>query len=54
MTMTQSPFKTICYAIAVAMGVAVLVTNYVIPQSITTISDLLAVGVAALGIANLQ
>ena len=24
--MTQSPFKTVCYAIAVAMGVAVIVT----------------------------
>jgi hypothetical protein len=52
--MTQSPFKTICYAVAVAMGVAVLVTNFLIPQSITTVSNLLAVGVAALGIANLQ
>ncbi len=52
--MTQSPFKTVCYAIAVAMGIAVLVTNFVLPQSITVISNLLAIGIIALGIANLQ
>ncbi len=52
--MTQSPFKTICYAVAVAMGVAVLVTNFLIPQSITVISNLLAIGLAAIGIANLS
>ena len=52
--MSQSPFKTVCYAIAVAMGVAVIVTNYLLPQSIATISNLLAVGIVALGIANLQ
>ncbi len=52
--MTQSPFKTICYAIAVAMGVAVLLTNILLPQSVTTVTNLLAIGVVALGIANLQ
>jgi hypothetical protein len=52
--MTQSPFKTVCYAIAVAMGVAVIVTNFLIPQSITTITNLLAIGLALIGIANLQ
>jgi hypothetical protein len=52
--MTLSPFKIICYAIAVAMGVAVLVTNFLIPQSITTITNLLAIGLVAVGIANLQ
>ena len=52
--MTQSPFKTICYAIAVGMGVAVIATNFLLPQSIMTISNLLAIGVIALGIANLQ
>lgn len=52
--MTQSPFKTICYAIAVAMGVAVIVTNFLIPQSLATISNMLAIGLAAVGIANLQ
>ena len=52
--MTQSWFKTLCYAIAVAMGVAVLVTNFLLPQSITTVTNLLAIGIAAVGIANLQ
>ncbi len=52
--MTPSPFKTVCYAIAVAMGLAVIVTNFLLPQSIATVTNLLAVGVIMLGIANLQ
>ena len=57
--MTQSWFKTLCYAIAVAMGVAVLVINLLggrllPPMSMTTITNLLAIGLAVIGIANLQ
>lgn len=52
--MNSGLFKTVCYAIAVAMGVAVIVTNLVAPLSGTGPTNLLAVGVAALGIAALQ
>lgn len=47
-------FKTVCYGIAVAMGVAVIVTNIVSPLSAAAATNLLAIGVAALGIAGLQ
>ncbi len=52
--MNLSPFRTFCYAIAVALGGAVLVTNFVYPLSITVVANLLALAVIALGIANLQ
>jgi hypothetical protein len=46
--------KTICYAIAVAMGVAVIVTNIVSPLSTTSLGSLLAIAVIGLGLAGLQ
>ena len=52
--MNSSLLKTVCYALAVAMGVAVIVTNIVSPLSLAGVSNLLAIGVAALGIAALQ
>ncbi len=52
--MKSNVFKTVCYAIAVAMGVVVIVTNIVAPLGLSGISNLLAIGVAALGIAALQ
>ncbi len=52
--MNRGLFKTVCYGIAVAMGVAVIVTNIVAPLSGTGTSSLLAIGVLALGIAALQ
>ncbi len=52
--MDRSLLKTIFYGIAVAMGVAVIVTNIVSPQSAATVGTLLAIGVAVLGIAGLQ
>ncbi len=52
--MTPSPFKTVCYAIAVALGIGVIVTNFLMPQSIATVTNLLAAAVILLGIANLQ
>jgi hypothetical protein len=52
--MNPGLFKTICYGIAVAMGVAVIVTNIVSPLSGTAATNLLAIGVAAMGIAGLQ
>lgn len=50
----NNTFKTILNAVAIAMGVAVIVTNIVSPLSLTGVSSLLAVGVAGLGIAGLQ
>ncbi len=52
--MTPSPFKTVCYAIAVAMGIGVIVANFLMQLSTATMLNLLAVGVILLGIANLQ
>jgi len=46
--------KTIFNGVAVAMGIAVIVTNIVSPLSLNGVTSLLAIGVAALGIANLQ
>jgi hypothetical protein len=40
--------------IAVAMGVAIVVLNIVNPLSLTGATTLLGLGVAALGVANLQ
>jgi hypothetical protein len=40
--------------IAVAMGVAIIVLNIVNPLSLTGATTLLGIGIAALGIANLQ
>ncbi len=52
--MNPSLIKTICYGLAIAMGVAVIVTNIVAPLSTTSTGTLLGFGVAALGIAGLQ
>ncbi len=52
--MNSGLIKTVCYAIAVAMGVAVIVMNIVSPLSLSGVGNLLAIGVAALGIAGLQ
>jgi len=52
--MKSNLFKTILNAVAVAMGVAVIVTNVVAPMSVTSLTSLLGLGVAALGIAGLQ
>jgi hypothetical protein len=46
--------RTVLSAVAIAMGIAVIVTNIVNPLSLNTVSTLLGLGVAALGIANLQ
>jgi len=40
--------------IAVAMGIAIIVLNIVNPLSLTGATTLLGIGIAALGIANLQ
>jgi hypothetical protein len=52
--MKTSLLKTICNGIAVAMGVAVIVTNIVSPLSLVGVSNMLGIAVAALGIAALQ
>ena len=52
--MDRSLIKTICYGLAIAMGVAVIVLNIVSPLPAAGIGTLLGVGVAALGVAGLQ
>ena len=51
--MKTNLLKTICYGVAVAIGIAVIVTNVVSPLSPNGVTSLLGIGVAALGIANL-
>ncbi len=52
--MKPNLLKTICNGIAVAMGVAVIVTNVASPLSLASLTNLLGIAVAALGIAALQ
>ncbi len=52
--MNSSLVKTICYGLALAMGVAVIVTNIVAPLGATGTGTLLGIGVAVLGLAGLQ
>ena len=52
--MKTNLLKTICNGIAVAMGVAVIVTNIVSPLTPAGLGNLLGIGVLALGIAALQ
>jgi hypothetical protein len=52
--MNQPILSTVLKGIAVAMGVAVIVTNIVSPLPLVGLSNLLAIGVAALGLAALQ
>jgi len=52
--MKTNQLKTILNAIAVAMGVAVIVLNIVNPLSLIAVTTLLGLGLAALGVAGLQ
>lgn len=52
--MNKNLLKTIFNGLALAMGVAVVVLNIVNPPSLANATSLLGIGVAALGIANLQ
>ena len=52
--MNKNLLKTIFYGVAVAMGIAIIVLNIVNPLSLTGATSLLGIGVAALGVANLQ
>jgi hypothetical protein len=52
--MKKPIFFTALKGIAVAMGVAVIVTNIVSPLSLAGLTNLLALGIAALGLATLQ
>ena len=52
--MKSNLIKTIGNAIAIALGVAVIVTNIVSPLAMNGVTTLLALGVAALGVAALQ
>ena len=46
--------KTVFNGVALAMGIAVVVLNIVNPLTVTGVTSLLGIGVAALGIAGLQ
>jgi hypothetical protein len=52
--MKSNLLKTIYNGIAVAMGVAVIVTNIVNPLSLSALTNLLGIAVVALGIAARQ
>ena len=52
--MNKNLLKTIFNGVAVAMGIAVVVLNIVNPLSLAGTTSLLGIGVAVLGIANLQ
>lgn len=52
--MKKNLLKTIFNGVAVAMGIAIIVMNIVNPLSLTGTTSLLGIGVAALGVANLQ
>jgi len=50
--MKNNLLKTIFNGIAVAMGIAIVITNIVSPLSLAGTTTLLGIGVAALGISN--
>ena len=52
--MQPEMLKTVLNALALAMGVAVVVLNIVAPPPVESTTSMLAVGLAALGIAGLQ
>ena len=52
--MKSTLFKTVCYGLALAMGVAVIVLNILSPLSAATATSMLAFGLAAIGVAGLQ
>ena len=52
--MNKNLLKTIFNGVAVAMGITIIILNIVNPLTLTGVTSLLGIGVAALGIANLQ
>lgn len=52
--MKTNLIKAVCNAVALAMGVTVVVTNIISPLSSASLTSLLGLGVAALGIAAFQ
>ncbi len=51
----KSPlFKTVCYAVALAMGVVVIVTNIISPLAAGAVTTMLAIGLGLVGLVNLQ
>ncbi len=52
--MNKNLLKISFNGIALAMGVAITVMNIVNPPSLATVSSILGIGVAALGLAGLQ
>ena len=50
----QSTLKTVCYAVALAMGVAVIVLNIITPLPALAYTSMLAIAVFALGLAGLR
>lgn len=52
--MNKNLLKIIFNAVALAMGVAIIVLNIVNPPSLASATSMLGIGVAALGLAGLQ
>ena len=52
--MNKNLLKTIFNGVAVAMGITIIILNIVNPLTLTGVTSLLGISVAALGIANLQ
>ena len=52
--MNKRLLGTIFNGVAMAMGIAVVVLNIVNPPTLTGATSMLAIGVAALGLAGLQ
>ncbi len=52
--MNASLFRTVCAGLAIAVGAATLVTSFAVPLPAMGLTNVLAVGMAALGIATLQ
>lgn len=52
--MKTNLLKTVFSGIALAMGVAVIVTNIINPLSGVEVSNLLGIGLAALGISSFK
>jgi hypothetical protein len=52
--MTSTQVKTIFYAVALALGIAVIVTNIVSPLAVGTVTSLLAAAVALVVIGTMR
>ncbi len=50
----KSTFHTVCYAVALALGVAVVVLNIINPMPALATTSMLGIGLIAVGLASLR